>query len=112
MSRSSNTLDDVYFDFNYFISSALEDALFRVNKLSSLHDSVRAPAGQQALADLENANVLQDVLQHANALQHTNVLQHANILYHLLSPATGEFQIIGNLLIKIGRGWLQNHSST
>jgi hypothetical protein len=80
MSHSSNTLDDVYFDFNYFISSALEDASFRVNKLSSLHDWVRAPAGQQVLKDLQDANVL----------------------YHLLSRATGVFQTIGNLLLKIG----------
>ena len=77
---SHSSLDDVYFDFNYFISSALEDASFRVNKLSSLHDWVRAPAGQQVLKELKDANVL----------------------YHTLSRATGVFQTIGNLLLKIG----------
>ncbi|KIM49598.1 hypothetical protein M413DRAFT_438780 [Hebeloma cylindrosporum] len=79
-SNSSNTLDDVYFDFNYFISSALEDASFRVNKLSSLHDWVRAPAGSQVLKELQDANVL----------------------YHLLSRATGVFQTIASLLLRIG----------
>ena len=79
-SMSHSSLDDVYFDFNYFISSALEDASFRVNKLSSLHDWVRAPAGQQVLKELKDANVL----------------------YHTLSRATGVFQTIGNLLLRIG----------
>lgn len=74
-----NTLDDVYFDFNYFISSALDDASSRVNKLSSLHDWVRAPAGRQVLKEVEDANVL----------------------YDLLSRATGVFQTIGNLAIRI-----------
>jgi len=76
----ANTLDDVYFDFNYFISSALDDASFRVNRLSSLHDWVRAPAGQQVLKEVGDANVLYDVL----------------------SRATGVFQTIGNLAIRIG----------
>ena len=80
MSHASNSLDDVYFDFNYFISSALDDASFRVNKLSSFHDWLRASAGRQVLEELKDANVL----------------------YHLLSRATGVFQTIGNLLLRIG----------
>jgi len=76
----ANTLDDVYFDFNYFISSALDNASFRVNKLSSLHDWVRAPAGRQVLKEVGDANVL----------------------YDLLSRATGVFQTIGYLLLRIG----------
>ena len=80
MSYSSNTLDDIYFDFKHFINSALEDASLSVNKLSSLHDWVHTPTNGQVLKELIAANVLENIL----------------------SRATGVFQIIGNLLMKIG----------
>ena len=76
----SNPLEDIYFDFKHFINSALEDASLNVNKLSSLHDWVHTPTNWQVLKQLITANVLEDIL----------------------SRATGVFQIIGNLLMKIG----------
>lgn len=73
-------LDDVYFDYNYFVSSALEDASRRVNALLSLHDWLSTSSGRKFSEQLTNVSAL----------------------YQLISRLTGVFHTIASLLQRIG----------
>jgi hypothetical protein len=56
--------DPVYYDFNYFMTSALKDAINRTNRLASLNNILRFPL----TLSLQNTTSLSNLLSHVSGV--------------------------------------------